>query len=74
MALGLGEHVAGHLSCSTIRLNDGSGCQLKFQPTYFSPCRFHISNVSHEVLVLFTCQLCNFERRHGLHEDEKKKL
>ena len=29
-ALGLGLLVAGHLACSTVRLNDGSGCQSKF--------------------------------------------
>ena len=40
--------------------------ELKFQPGYFLPGRFHISDSLHHVLVLLTCQLCNFERRHCL--------
>lgn len=54
------------LTRSTVRLNDGSRCQLKFQPTCFLPCRLHLSNSPHEVEMVLTCQLGNLERRHGL--------
>ena len=43
--LGLGEQVARYFTSSTVRLNDGSGCQPKNRPTYFYPCRFHLSNI-----------------------------
>ena len=53
-------------ACATDRLYDGSRCQPKIRPTCFHPCRLHVSDGPHHVLVLFTCQLGNFERRHGL--------
>ena len=31
--LGLGEQVARYFTSSTVRLNDGSGCQRKIAPT-----------------------------------------
>ena len=43
-AFRFGKVVTGNLSCSAIRLNGGSGCQLKFQPTYFLPRRFHLTS------------------------------
>ena len=60
--LRLGEEVAGsHLSvCVFIRP------ELKFEPGYFHPCWLHVSDVSHEVFVLLTRQLSDFERRHCL--------
>ena len=58
-ALGFGELVAGYFACSTVRLYDGSRCQSKIRFTYFLPCRFHVSNGPHHVLVLFTSQLGN---------------
>ena len=55
--LRLGEEVAGsHLSvCVFIRP------ELKFEPGYFHPCWLHVSDVSHEVFVLLTRQLSDFE-------------
>lgn len=35
--------------------------ELKFEPGYVLPRRLHVSNVAHEIFVLFTCQLGNFE-------------
>ena len=59
-ALGLGELVArAKLAFLVFVIN-----QLKFQPVNFFPCRLHISNGLHHVLVLFTCQLGHLERRH----------
>ena len=43
--LGLGKRVARYFTSSTVRLNDGSGCQPKNRPTYFYPCRFHLSDI-----------------------------
>ena len=64
LALGLGQGIAGHFSCSAVRLDDGSGCQLKFQPTCFSPCQFHLADGFQHIVVLLPCQLGNRERRH----------
>ena len=47
--LSLGELVARHLASSTVRLDDGSGCQPKFRPTYFLPSRFHVSDGFHHI-------------------------
>ena len=58
-ALGLGELVARYFACATIRLNDGSRCQLKIAPTYFLPRRLHLSDGLHDIIVLFTSQLGN---------------
>ena len=44
----------------------GSECQPKIRPTCFYPCRLHLADGFHHMFVLFTCQLGNFERRHGL--------
>ena len=62
-ALGFGQLIAGYLACATVRLNDGSGCQRKFAPTYILPRRLHVSDSLEYVFVLFTCQLGNLERR-----------
>ena len=35
--------------------------ELKFEPGYFHPCWLHVSDVSHEVFVLLTRQLSDFE-------------
>ena len=58
-ALGLGERIARYFACAAIRLNDGSRCQPKIRPTYFHPCRLHLSDGFHDMFVLFTSQLGN---------------
>ena len=65
-ALGFGKHVTRYFARSSVRLNDGSRCQCKFASTCFFPCWLHVSDVSHEVFVLLTRQLSDFERRHCL--------
>ena len=40
--LRLGQRVAWYFASPAIRLNNGSRCQLKFQPTYCLPSRLHL--------------------------------
>ena len=63
--LGLGKRVARYFTSSTVRLNDGSGCQPKNRPTYFYPCRFHLSDSLEYIFVLFTCQLSHVAQHSG---------
>ena len=64
-ALSLGELVARHLASSAVRDFVGSGRQPKLRPSYFFPCRLHLSDSLHNMFVLLTRQLFNLERcRH----------
>ena len=51
---------------STVRQLVGSGRESKFGPLYFFPCNLHLSNVTHEMIVLFKREegwnLCAFTR------------
>ena len=56
-ALGLGEDVAGAKLSVSVLVRP----ELKFQPGYSFPCWLHVSDVSHEVLVLLTRHLSNLQ-------------
>ena len=61
-ALDFRQLVAGFYASQSVFVFD----ELKFEPMYFFPRRLHISDVSHEVLVFFSRQVSNLERRHYL--------
>ena len=59
-ALGLGKRVIRCQLSATIRKIVDFLQERKFAPLYFFPCWLHISDGSHQVFVLFTCQLDRF--------------